>query len=78
MVAQLRAGAALAGRTDVPVYDDELRALQASFAASSPGDVVGVTILSKRDEAFRWLRRRGARPLAPADVTRLARRAAAR
>ncbi|HYJ61221.1 MAG TPA: Mur ligase family protein [Actinomycetota bacterium] len=78
VVEQLRAGAALAGRTDVPVYDDELRALQASFAASSPGDVVGVTILSKRDEAFRWLRRRGARPLAPADVTRLARRAAAR
>jgi cyanophycin synthetase len=78
IVTQLRAGAAEAGVHDVPVYEDELKAFKASLAASAPGDVVGVTILSKRAQAFRWLRRNGATPLTPADVKRLARRAASR
>jgi cyanophycin synthetase len=78
IIERLREGAAQAGVTDVPVHPDELAALRASFAASAPGDVVGVTILAMRTEAFRWLRRRGARALSPADVKRLARRAATR
>jgi len=76
VVAQLRAGAAEAGVTDVTVYPDELTGLRASVAAARPGDVVGATVLAMRTQVFRWLRRRGARRLTPADVKRLARRAA--
>jgi len=75
IVAQLAAGAAEAGVTDVPVYVDELRALRATFKTSVPGDVVSATVLGMRAEVFRWLKRRGARPLTPADVKRLARAA---
>jgi len=78
IIERLREGAAEAGVDDVPVYEDELLALKASVRASAPGDVVGVTILSMRAEAFRWLKRRGARPLTPADVRSRARRAAPR
>ncbi len=76
IVAKLRAGAAEAGVDDVPVYGDELLGFKAAIAASSPGDVIGATVLAMRTQVFRWLRRRGARPLTPADVKRLARRAA--
>ena len=44
--------------------------------ASAPGDVVCVTALGMRPQLFRWLARRGARRLTPADVERLARAAA--
>jgi cyanophycin synthetase len=56
-------------------YPDELRALKAMFASSSPGDVVAVTALGMRPQLFRWLARQGARRLTPADVKRLVRRA---
>lgn len=75
VVEHLRRGAARAGKRDVPVYPDELRALRAMLRSSGPGDVVAVTALGQRAEAFRWLRRRGARLLAPADVRRRVRAA---
>jgi hypothetical protein len=59
----------------VPVHPDELRAIRAMLRASSPGDVVAVTALGQRPQLFRWLRRRGARLLSPADVRRLVRAA---
>jgi cyanophycin synthetase len=73
VIEQLRRGAARAGQHDVPVYPDELRALRAMLKASSPGDVVGITALAQRVQAFRWLRDQGARLMGPADVRRLVR-----
>jgi hypothetical protein len=55
---------------DVQVYPDELRALRGMLKASAPGDVVGITALAQRTQAFRWLRARGARLLEPSDVRR--------
>jgi len=71
VIAQLQRGAARAGKRDVPVYPDELRALRGMLKASAPGDVVGITALAQRVQAFRWLRNQGARLLAPSDVRRL-------
>jgi cyanophycin synthetase len=71
VIAQLNRGAARAGKRDVPVYPDELRALKAMLKASAPGDVVGITALAQRVPAFRWLRNQGARLLGPSDVRRL-------
>ena len=76
VIAQLRLGAARAGKHDVPVYVDELRALRGMLKASSPGDVVGITALAQRAQAFRWLRTRDAKLLGPADVRRLVRASA--
>ncbi|MDQ4107448.1 MAG: Mur ligase family protein [Actinomycetota bacterium] len=71
VIAQLRRGAARAGKRDVPAYPDELRALREMLRASAPGDVVGITALAQRIQAFRWLRNQGARLLGPSDVRRL-------
>ncbi len=71
VVDQLRRGAARAGKHDVPVYPDEMRALRAMLKRSAPGDVVGITALAQREQAFRWLRTHGARLLGPSDVRRL-------
>jgi cyanophycin synthetase len=71
VIAQLRKGAARAGKRDVPAYPDELRALRGMLRASAPGDVVGITALAQRIQAFRWLRTQGARLLGPSDVRRL-------
>jgi cyanophycin synthetase len=71
VIAQLRRGAARAGKRDVPAYPDELRALRGMLKASAPGDVVGITALAQRIQAFRWLRSQGARLLGPSDVRRL-------
>lgn len=75
VIARLRRGAARAGEHDVPVYRDELRALRGLLSASAAGDVVGVTALAQRAQAFRWLRGKGARSLGPSDVRRLVRAA---
>jgi cyanophycin synthetase len=73
VIAQLRIGAARAGKHEVPVYVDELRALRGMLEESSPGDVVGITALAQRAQAFRWLQSRDAKLLGPADVRRLVR-----
>ena len=70
VIARLREGAARAGKHDVPVYGDEMRALRAMLKDSAPGDVVGITALAQRATAFRWLRAKGATLLGPADVRR--------
>jgi cyanophycin synthetase len=75
VIARLRQGAARAGKHDVPVYTSELRAIRGLLAASAPGDVVGVTALAQRAQAFRWLGGKGAQPLGPSDVRRLVRSA---
>jgi cyanophycin synthetase len=75
VIAQLRRGAARAGQHDVPVYVDELRALRGMLKASSRGDVVGITALAQRAQAFHWLRSQNAKLLGPSDVRRLVRAA---
>jgi hypothetical protein len=55
----------------VAVYPDEMRALRAMLKASAPRDIVGITALAQREQAFRWLRKQGARLLGPSDVRRL-------
>ncbi len=71
VVERLGRGAARAGKRDVPVHVDEVHALRAMLADSAPGDVVGLTALAQRAQAFRLLDRRGARLLGPSDVRRL-------
>jgi cyanophycin synthetase len=70
----LRAGAADAGRYDVPAYVDEMTALGAMLEQSRPGDVVAVTALSQRFEIFELLKGKGARAIGPKGVRRLVRR----
>jgi cyanophycin synthetase len=77
VIAHLRRGASRAGKHDVPVYPDELRALRGMLKASAPGDVVGITALAQRVQAFRWLRNQGARLLGPSDVRRIVKAARA-
>jgi cyanophycin synthetase len=74
VIARLREGAARAGKYEVPVYLDEMRALRGTLKASAPGDVVGITALAQRAQAFRWLRSKEARLLDPAQVRRIVRR----
>jgi hypothetical protein len=74
VIAQLSQGAARAGKHDVKVYPDEMRALRGMLKASAPGDVVGITALAQREQAFRWLRKKGAQLLGPSDVRKLVRR----
>ncbi|HEX5938471.1 MAG TPA: Mur ligase family protein [Actinomycetota bacterium] len=73
VIARLREGAARAGKHDIPVYPDEMRALRGMLKTSSPGDVVGITALAQRAQAFRWLRSKDARMPGPAEVRRLVR-----
>lgn len=75
VVDELRAGARDAGVEDVPVYEDELQALEAMLAASARRDVISVTALSMRPEIFAWLDAQGATRLGPPQVRALVRRA---
>jgi cyanophycin synthetase len=77
IIEQLRAGAREAGVDDVPAYEDELHALRAMVHGSSRGDVISVTALGMRPEIFAWLASVGAERLTPAQVRRIAARAAA-
>jgi cyanophycin synthetase len=73
LVERLRAGAIDGGATEVPVFPDEVHALEWMTKGSSPGDVVAVTALGQRPEIFAWLEERGAERLGPGEVRRLAR-----
>ncbi len=73
IVRRLGEGAAQAGITNVPIYEDELDALRTMTAAARPGDVVGVTALAKRPEVFAWLAQAGATRMSPAQVRALVR-----
>jgi cyanophycin synthetase len=77
IVERLRAGAIDGGATEVPVFPDEMHALEWMAKGSSPGDVVAVTALGQRPEMFAWLEERRAQRLGPEEVRRLARSARA-
>jgi cyanophycin synthetase len=75
LVDRLRAGALDGGAKEVPVFEDELHALDRLLVASRSGDVVGVNALSQRAEIFEAMRERGAARLVPQRVRALVRRA---
>ena len=71
----LRAGAFDGGAAEVPVFPDEVHALDWMLASSRRGDVVAVTALGQRPEIFRMLEGRGARWVGPGRLRALVRRA---
>jgi len=73
LVERLRAGAIDGGATEVPVFSDEVHALEWMAKGATPGDVVAVTALGQRPEIFAWLEEHGAQRLGPGEVRRLAR-----
>lgn len=75
LIRRLTAGARDAGATVVPVYPGEVAALEALLASSRRGDVVAVTALGERRKIFALVKERGGRPLGPARVRALVRRA---
>lgn len=74
---RLRRGAADGGAGDVPVFRDEVRALDWMLSSSRPNDVVALTALSQRTEIFSALMQRGGQPMRPEQVRELVRRVGA-
>jgi cyanophycin synthetase len=65
LIRRLVAGAEDAGATDVPVFPDELGALEWMLESSKPNDVVAVTALGQRPEIFKMMDDRGASRVGP-------------
>jgi cyanophycin synthetase len=76
-VDRLRAGAVDGGATEVPVFIDEMHALEWMLERSKPGDVVAVTALIQRNEIFELVKERGAELIGPPRVRELVRSARA-
>jgi cyanophycin synthetase len=75
LVKRLRAGALDGGAPEVPVFDDEMHALQWMLESSRPGDVLAITALKQRAEIFAFMQERGAARVGPKRVRQLVRRA---
>src|SRR5439155_1381463 len=69
------AGAGVGGARDVPVFIDELRAVEWMLDRARPGDVVAITPLIQRTEIFALMDERGATRVGPDRLRRLVRRA---
>jgi cyanophycin synthetase len=74
---RLRAGALDGGAAEVPVFTDEMHALEWMLERSRPGDVVAVTALIQRNEIFALMKERGAESIGPTRVRELVRSARA-
>ena len=72
---RLRAGAVDGGATDVPVFIDEIHALEWMLEKSKRGDVIAVTALIQRVEIFALMQERGGTRIGPTRVRELVRRA---
>ena len=59
----------------MPVFGDEMHALDWMLEQSEPGDVVAVTALIQRNEIFELMRERDAARVGPERVRELARQA---
>jgi cyanophycin synthetase len=75
LVERLRAGAIDGGAREVPVFTDEMHALNWMLERSKPGDVVAVTALIQRPEIFALMKERGASRIGPSRVRELVRQA---
>jgi cyanophycin synthetase len=73
---RLVAGAEDGGARDVPVFEDEMRALYWMLERSKPRDVVAVTALGQRPEIFGLMEERGATRVSADRCRELVRRAA--
>ena len=73
LVERLRAGAIDGGATEVPVFTDEMHALNWMLERSKPGDVVAVTALIQRPEIFALMKERDAAKIGPERVRQLVR-----
>jgi cyanophycin synthetase len=65
VIRRLVAGAEDAGAADVPVFPDEVHALEWMLESSKPNDVVAVTALGQRPEIFQMMQERGASRVGP-------------
>lgn len=74
LVERLRAGAVDGGATDVPAFEDEVRAMRWMLGRCRRDDVVAVTALVQRTELFELLRERGATRVDPERLRQIVRR----
>ena len=75
MIGRLTAGAVDGGATEVPIFPDEMRALDWMLSSAKGGDVVALTALGQRPEIFADLEARGAARVRPHRLRQLVRRA---
>jgi cyanophycin synthetase len=74
----LRAGAADAGVTDAPEFEDEMQGLRWMLDSSAPGDVLAVTALAMRPEIFAYLEEHRAERVGAKRIRQLVRKARGR
>jgi len=74
---RLMAGAVDGGATEVPLFEEEMPALQWMVLSSRRGDVVAITALAQRQEIFAMMEERGGVRIGPDRVRQLVRRARA-
>lgn len=74
---RLRAGAIDGGAREVPLFEDEVQALQWMVESSRAGDVVAITALAQRPEVFAFVREHGGTRIGPNRVRQLVKRARA-
>jgi cyanophycin synthetase len=72
---RLMAGAVDGGATEVPLFEEELPALQWMMQSSARGDVIAITALAQRREIFAMMEERGGARIGPERVRQLVRRA---
>jgi cyanophycin synthetase len=65
LVDRLQAGLKDGGKAEVPVFPNELEALEWMLETSARNDVIAVTALAQRSEVFQYLRDRGGAPVGP-------------
>jgi cyanophycin synthetase len=75
LVHRLQAGLTDGGKSEAPVFPNELEALEWMLTASAPNDVIAITALGQRPEIFQYLRDRGGAPVGPPRIRELVRRA---
>ncbi|HXM52236.1 MAG TPA: Mur ligase family protein [Candidatus Binatus sp.] len=75
LVARLQAGLKDGGKPQVPVFPNELEALEWMLDSSAPNDVIAITALGQRPEIFQYLRNRGGATIGPSRIRELVQRA---
>jgi len=72
---RLMAGAVDGGATGVPLFEEEIPALQWMLQSSRRGDVIAITALAQRREIFEFMKEHGGARIRPSRVRQLVRRA---
>jgi cyanophycin synthetase len=75
LVERLQVGLRDGGKTEAPVFPNEVEALQWMLNESAPDEVVAITALAQRPEIFQLLRERGGAAVGPARLRELVQRA---